>query len=211
MRSSPSPCAFARASRIGRTPKFSAFGPMTRTSGARIPSFIRARSFSACDVYLVNPICCANYTPTPTFSQEELVWGYTPPVPIRQEKSGRRALFSIELGLRVAAERLQITERQEQRVFHRIEQPQYECVLSHHIPCDGTPRDVVCREGLWDAQIAVGDERPGSDRRGRSPCVEGGRIARVRIESNVHSGADINGIADWVEKLLDEVDGGSGR
>src|SRR3989344_635499 len=55
MRSSPSSWDFASASRIGRMPKFSALGPMTRTSGARIPSFIRARSFSACDVYLMNP------------------------------------------------------------------------------------------------------------------------------------------------------------
>src|SRR3990167_1233840 len=133
MRSSPSSWDFASASRIGRMPKFSALGPMTRTSGARIPSFIRARSFSACDVYLVNPICCANYTPAS---------------PNRQEKTRRDPLFSVELRLYVPPKRLQVVERQEQRVLHRIEHPQDEGVLSHDVARDGSLREVVRRKGL---------------------------------------------------------------
>src|SRR3989344_2581564 len=132
---------------MGRTPKFSASGPMTRTSGARIPSFIRARSFSACDVYLVNPICCANYTPA---------------LPNRQEKTGRDPLLSVELRLCVPPKRLQIAKSEQERIFHRIEHPQDERVLSDHVSRDGILREVVRREGLGDAQVAVGGGRPRS-------------------------------------------------
>src|SRR5438552_2320692 len=37
-----------------------------------MPSFIRTRSFSACDVYFVNPIRETHYTTTPAFSQGKM-------------------------------------------------------------------------------------------------------------------------------------------
>src|SRR3989344_5505829 len=62
MRSSPAARARCIASPVGKTPIFSPSGPMTRTSLARIASFMRTDTFSACVVYLVKPIDGQNYT-----------------------------------------------------------------------------------------------------------------------------------------------------
>src|SRR3989344_1944731 len=181
---------------MGRTPKFSASGPMTRTSGARIPSFIRARSFSACDVYLVNPICCANYTPAS---------------PNRQEKTRRDPLLSVELRLCVPPKRLQVVERQEQRILHHIEHPQHKGILSHDVARDGSLREVARREGLGDVQRTVEDRRPRSVYRSRSLCIKRSRITRVGIEVDVDRFADINGVTYGVKKFVDQVNRGGGR
>src|SRR3989338_10037237 len=142
---------------MGRTPKFSALGPMTRTSGARIPSFIRARSFSACDVYLVNPICCANYTPTP---------------PIRQEKVGRDVSLSVQLILWVPPKRFQVLERIEQSFLHGVEYPQSEGIVSADVAGNGIVREVVRSKCLRDVQGPVDGQRTRSAHRSRPLRIE---------------------------------------